>query len=188
MEEWKDIPGYEALYQASNLGRVRSYDRLKWAGNKYYKFKGRILKFGVPKNGYPLVVLYSDTEDKKSRAVHRLIAITFVPNPNNLPVVMHNDDNKLNTCADNLTWGEQTKNVFDTYKRGLRSAVKQYGKDNKLSKKVGQYHMSGDLIKMWDSVSDAERSGFSAGNIKMVIRGKRNHHKGFIWKYPQNKN
>ncbi len=183
MEIWKDIEGYEGLYQISNLGKVKSYDRPKWSGTKFYTLKSRILKFGISKNGYPLVVLYTDKGTTHS--LHRLVAQSFVQNPNNFSVVMHKDDNKLNARADNLMWGEQTENLSDVYKRNLRTAVKNYGKNNKLSKRVCQYTMEGDLIKTWDSVSDAERNGFSAGNIKMVIRGERNHHKGFVWKYDQ---
>ena len=105
-EIWKDIKGYENLYQVSNLGNVRVLDRHVNSGIKYnnkVKRKGQILKQFLKKNGYLQVVL-SNNNTRKYIAVHRLVAETFLQNTHNLPQVNHKDENKLNNCVDNLEW------------------------------------------------------------------------------------
>ena len=96
MEEWKDIKGYEGLYQISNKGRVKSL------GNNKTK-KEKILK---PRkcNGYFSVRLCKKGEKPKPFDIHRLVAEHFLPNPDNLPVVNHKDENKLNNNVENLEW------------------------------------------------------------------------------------
>lgn len=104
MEEiWKDIEGYEGLYQVSNLGRVKSF----------YKHNGtteRILSTNrVGSNGYPQVILVKNG-NKKGVAVHRLVAEAFLPNPLNLRYVGHKDETRTNNCVDNLEWTTQKDN------------------------------------------------------------------------------
>ena len=88
-EIWKDIEGYEGRYKVSNKGRV--YD------NKLDKF------IGYESLGYMCVALCKDKKQKKCR-VHRLVAQAFIPNPDNLPVINHKDENKTNNCVENLEW------------------------------------------------------------------------------------
>ena len=98
MEEiWKDIKGYEGLYQVSNLGRVRNI--------KY----GRLLKYGYV-GEYNRVTLYSDSKPDY-RMVHRLVAESFIDNPNNYPIVNHKDENKSNNVVSNLEWCTMTYNL-----------------------------------------------------------------------------
>ena len=102
-EIWKDIPGYENCFQASNLGRIRSLDRLVKRKNKNgvysnYPVKGKIITQFINNNGYYRVHL------DNSKSVHRLVAEAFIPNPDNLPCVNHKDLNTLNNCVDNLEW------------------------------------------------------------------------------------
>lgn len=89
-ETWKDIPGYEGLYKASSLGNIYSIRRQKCFATKHNVTYPRVL---LSKNGA-----------RKSFAVHRLIAITFLPNPDNLPQVHHIDGNHFNNAVDNLQW------------------------------------------------------------------------------------
>lgn len=97
LEEWKDIPDYEGKYQVSNMGRVKS---LNYARRKQVK----VLRPGIEKTrGYLSVTLLKDGK-QKTKPVHRLVAIAFIPNPNDLPQVNHKDENKLNNCVDNLEW------------------------------------------------------------------------------------
>ena len=100
-EEWRDIKGYEGLYQISNYGRVKSLDRIVRHGKGNYcrVIKSRILKNNIENNGYYCVVL-SKNGKTKTYTVHNLVAFTFLPNPNNLPCVDHKDGNKLN----NIVW------------------------------------------------------------------------------------
>lgn len=133
-EIWKDVPGYEGLYQVSNLGNVRSLN---------YRNKGeiRLLSQAVNKKGYKHVGLHKD-KITTTFQVHRLVAIVFISNPKNLPVVNHKDWNPGNNCADNLEWcsiaynGQYRKNadilpgerkaVFDRYVKEHRIKQKMY--------------------------------------------------------------
>lgn len=106
MEIWKPIPSYEGYYEASTLGRVRSIDiKLPHPRNKTMSFtrKGRILKSELDKYGYPVVTL---SVNKKARTykVHRLIAMTFLENPNNLPQVDHINSIRYDNRPENLRW------------------------------------------------------------------------------------
>lgn len=109
LESWLDVLGYEGHYQVSNLGRVRSLDRGMYVRQDRYdkerwvNRKGRILKPGLDGKGYPMIRLCSFGEVKQIM-VHRLVALHFVPNPENKPVVNHIDFDPLNSRADNLEW------------------------------------------------------------------------------------
>lgn len=100
-EEWKDIEGYEGLYQVSNLGRIKSLARvIIRSDSKPNPINEKILKYGMNR-GYCAVVLCKDGK-KKMYKVHRLVAMAFLSNHYNLPEVNHKDENKKNNCVDNL--------------------------------------------------------------------------------------
>ena len=100
MEIWKDIKGYEELYQVSDLGRVRSFKSGKW----------QTLKNRLTPRGYYLVTLYKDGK-ATNKWVHKLVAQAFIPNPDNLPQVNHKDEDKLNNAASNLEWCTAKYNI-----------------------------------------------------------------------------
>jgi len=108
MEEWRDISGYEGLYQVSDLGRVKSLDRLRPNGPKsQYMMKGRTLSPGVSGDtGYLTVNICG-----KSYSIHRLVAKTFISNLNNLPEVNHKDQDKTNNNLNNLEWVTRSENT-----------------------------------------------------------------------------
>ena len=93
MEEWRDIKGYEGKYKISSYGKVKS---LKHKDEK-------LLKPSYDKDGYKQVILCDNGKDKKW-FIHRLVAIHFLPNPNNLPQVNHKDEDKANNVVENLEW------------------------------------------------------------------------------------
>lgn len=112
MEIWKDIPGYEGCYQISTHGRVKTLSRVTKTGrNGFYsiKTKERILK-PQKVNGYYHVWLSTPHKPNKRFSVHRLVARTFIPNPDNSPIVGHNDDNKLNNRVENIYWTTPAEN------------------------------------------------------------------------------
>ncbi len=104
-EVWRDIPEYEGYYQVSNHGRVRSLDRVIIGGgvNPVKNLKGRIIKACPDLVGY-LIVGLSKNGKVTIKSPARLVAIQFIPNPNNLPQVNHKDENKANNREDNLEW------------------------------------------------------------------------------------
>ena len=110
IEEWRDIKGYEGIYQVSNLGNVCSLDRVIKHYPKDYFQEGKVLSPALSRNGYPMVILVNHNK-RKTRNVHRLVAEAFIPNPNNLPQVNHKDENKTNNCVDNLEWCTQKYNL-----------------------------------------------------------------------------
>ena len=102
-EEWRDIIGYEGLYQVSNLGRVKSF--LYYNGTNE-----RIIKPIQLKNGYYNISLSKNKINKKEY-IHRLVAKAFIPNPNNYPIINHKDENPSNNCVNNLEWCTQKYNM-----------------------------------------------------------------------------
>ena len=101
--EWKEIIGYEGLYEVSNTGLVKCVKK---------KWNGKILTpntYGAKRN-YHQIELWNDGNRKRFK-LHRLVAKHFIPNPNNLPNVCHKDNNPLNNSVDNLYWGTQKDNI-----------------------------------------------------------------------------
>lgn len=175
-EEWRDITGYEGYYQISNLGRVKSLDRVVIGkdGRKFH-YKCQIMKPGIHYKGYILVKLCIDSKQKCYK-VHRLVAQAFIPNPDNLPQVNHKDEDKTNNRVENLEW---CTNEYNN-KYGTRI--------ERTSKRVLQYTLDGKLVKEWPSTRECERSGFKHAGVSACCIGKKYHktYKGYIWKYTLN--
>lgn len=108
-EIWKDIKDYEGVYQISNFGNIRSLNRIIKDKNKTYLLHGKILKLGI-RNKYKVINLHKNNI-RKSFQVHRLVAEAFIPNPDNLAIVNHIDENPINNNVKNLEWCSQKHNV-----------------------------------------------------------------------------
>lgn len=122
-EIWKDVKGYEGIYQVSNKGRIKSLERTINYGNRLYHKKETFMKQVLDKRGYPCVKLNKDN-CVKGISFHRIVAQTFIPNPNNKPQVNHKDGNKLNNCVENLEWVTCLENVNHAFEIGLRKRKK----------------------------------------------------------------
>lgn len=175
-EIWKDIQEYEGLYQVSNLGRIKSLEKIIITNNNIIKkMSEKILKTPLHKDGYCYVML---RKDNKSRlfVVHRLVAKEFIPNPNNLPQVNHKDENKLNNNAENLEWCTAQYNInYGTHNE--RQALAK-------SKTVYQYSLDKILLNIWKSTHDVYRKlGYAQGNIARCCRGESKTSNGYIWSY-----
>lgn len=182
-EIWKDVPDYEELYQVSNLGRIRSYEKYKRAGRhtSVYYCPSMIIKSFSAGTGYQRVNLYKNRKGRQL-SVHRLVAMAFIPNPDNLPQVNHKDEDKTNNRLDNLEWCTAKYNSnYGThpYRLTVKGRIKP-----KKSKEVGQYAKSGELIGIYPSICEASRrTHLNRGNIGQVVNGKRSKCGGYIWKY-----
>ena len=169
-EVWRDIEGYEGMYEVSNLGRVKS---LKYG-------KEKILKPERNKYGYLRVCLFKN-RDRNWCLIHRLVALTFILNPQNLPMVNHKDENPSNNNVTNLEWCDSKyNNNYGT--RNQRIADKHTnGKD---SKPVLQYTLDGEFVKEWKSTRDVQRNlGYFQTYISACCLGKHKSAYKFVWKY-----
>lgn len=179
-EKWKDITGYEGLYQISNYGRVKSLERYIKANKncpKGRKVKSKILKqTSSICNRYLFVNLCNKEGDKKSTNVHRLVALAFIPNPNKYPVVMHKDDNKLNNKVTNLLWGTYSENIQSSYDNGL----------NKRNRYVVQYTKDNKFIKEYSSITNASKeNNLLVTSIANCLSNRAKTSGGYIWKYKE---
>lgn len=178
-EIWKDIPGYEGVYQASTLGRIRSLDRTiirggsKRRGPHKAQLKGKIL-VQVPNNqGYRVVPLGKDAPCCR---VHQLIAKTFIPNLENKPMINHIDGNTANNKIDNLEWCTNKEN--------------QIHARDVLHRKFGAYQNkpvkcveTGEVFE--NSIRAAKGDKQVANRIRMVANGYygRKTCRGYHWKF-----
>lgn len=129
---WKDVIGYEGLYQVSDAGEVRSLDRYIKQGSRMRFQKGRLLKAErCCSTGYMYVNL-SNAGKVKHCTVHRLVAVAFISNPDNLPYINHKDENKGNNCADNLEWISNIDNLkySDAWHKGIENRRDYTGHNN----------------------------------------------------------
>lgn len=108
-EIWKDVRGYEGLYQVSSLGRVKHLASERGKGTGRYARPERLCTPHIANNGYWAVDLYRNNE-RKTYLVHRLVAIAFVRNPDEKLYVNHIDSNRLNCTAENLEWVTVSEN------------------------------------------------------------------------------
>lgn len=154
IEIWRDIQGYEGLYQVSNLGRVKSLDRIiRTKAGWEQKHKGHILQPRIKKNGYLFLILYKNNQGK-NKYIHRLVAQAFLSNPKSLPTVNHKDGNKQNNNVNNLEWNSYSENNQHAYNHGLTHSNKN---NPHMSKKVKVYSLTGKLKYEFPSMREAAR-------------------------------
>ena len=175
-EIWKtavyDSEIYEELYKVSNLGRILSL-------NYRNTGKSELMTPFDSGDGYLKVQLWKNGK-YKTCSVHRLVAETFLENPENLPEVNHIDEDKTNNRVDNLEW----KSHRDNCNHGTRNQRAAKAKINgKKSKKVLQFTLSGEFIREWPSIHECERNGFNRGAVAACCHGKQKTHKGFLWMF-----
>lgn len=193
-EIWKDIQGYEGLYQVSNLGRVKSLgrfiDRLVYG---HYWQEERILKPNKTKYGYLTVELRKNKKPKRL-LVHRLVAITFIPNPKNKPEVDHINADKTNNSVNNLRWVTAKENIRNPLnmvhltgknhpmfgkKHSEETKNKIRGANNPCARKVKNI----ETKEIFDTVIDAEKKyNLSRGCITFAIK-KNWKSAGYHWEY-----
>lgn len=162
-DEWKDIIGYEGLYEVNKRGYVRNAVTKK------------LLRAGLGGVGYLTVSLTKD-KLRKSFSVHRLVAIHYYDNPENKPMVNHKDGIKTNNHYVNLEWCTRSENELHAHAIGLKHTPNP-------ARGLIQMDMDGNVVASFKSTIEAETYGFRSGNIACVCNGKRISHKGFKWAY-----
>ena len=163
---------YEGLYKVSNLGKILSLN---------YKNTGRaeLLNPGNDGGGYLQVCLSKNRKGKMCK-VHRIIAETFLENPDNLPEVNHKDEDKTNNSVENLEW---CTNEYNHNYGTINQRISKAMTNGKLSKPVLQITLDGEFIREWPSTAECGRNGFNHQLVSACCLGKRKSHKGFKWCY-----
>ncbi len=167
MEEWRDIPGYDGKYKASSLGRIMT----TIGKGRPYKPVKQIMK-QTKRGNYYCVNL-----NGKGVLVHRLIALTFIPNPENKSQVNHINGKTFDNRIENLEWVTAMENTHHAiHILNKRIYVK--------GKAVSQYSISGEFIADFDKMSEAARkTKTNLTSISEVCKGKQKTANGFVWKY-----
>lgn len=155
-EIWKDIAGYEGMYQVSNTGRVRSVYRRVKVSNGTRVAEGVMLRTEQISGGYVRVMLVNAMGVRKRHMVHRLVANAFIPNPQNKPEVNHKNSITNSNSADNLEWVTRSENHKYAFKYGNR--IKMTGRNHPQSKAVCLKNDDGLIICKFESISDASRA------------------------------
>lgn len=182
---WKEIPNYEGKYQVSNTGRVRSLNYNRTG-------KTKVMKQGKDKDGYKNIILHKNGK-YKIYYIHRLVALAFIPNPDNLPQVNHKDEDKTNNTVWNLEWctPEYNTNYGTRNKRtseANKGKSKGKGKNNPKAKPVLMFTLDGKFIRMFNCVVDANEylgKDRHSTNISMCATNKSKTAWGYIWKYEE---
>tara|TARA_B100001146_G_C16190651_1_gene438953 strand:- start:1607 stop:2206 length:600 start_codon:yes stop_codon:yes gene_type:complete len=177
-EIWKDIPGYEGLYQASNLGRIKNLHRkAKHPKGGYRTVRERILKLYYNKAGYQVVKL-SVNNKKPLQRVHRLVAFTFIDKPKGKDYINHKNEIKDDNRVENLEWCTIKYNSsYGTVKDRLR---KKNINMKVISKPI--LAIKNNITVYFSSMMEAHRSGFHRVNIYRAIKNN-NEYKNYKWEY-----
>lgn len=170
MEEWKD---YNDYLEVSTEGRVKKKDFYCFHKDRWGNLTKQLRKGGIIEpydSGKGYLRIYSKG---KHYFIHRLVAETFISNPDKLPYVNHKDENTYNNKVENLEWC--TKEYNDNYGTARERAAAS------TSKKVYQYTIDNKLIKIYDKIKDVINFGFDKSCVSQCCHGKIKKHKGYKW-------
>jgi hypothetical protein len=187
-EIWKPVSGYKGLYEVSNIGNVHSINRYVTNINGITsKRKGVNLKPAPNKCGY-LQVGLSKNNSLMSYLVHRLLAIAFIPNPENKPTVNHKDGIKTNNYDWNLEWATKSEQAIHSLNNNLRvmpnSWNGKFGSKHGASKRIVQYNIDGTLIgEHGSTIEAANKFNINPSGITGVLKGRHKTAGGYMWEY-----
>lgn len=183
IEEWRDIEGYIGTYQVSSYGRIKGVK------------KNFIKKLCLDRGGY-VRTTFTDSNGRKEnggiikfKTVHRVVAIAFIPNPNNYPEVNHKECDKTDNFYKHLEWCNKSQNQKHLYEKGIRKPLCYWqgkkGFNSPRSRHISQYTKEGKFIKTYGSMRDALRNvgGRGTGSLKLSCLNFERLSYGFKWKY-----
>lgn len=192
-EVWKPVVGYEGLYEVSSKGRVRSLP--------FKHSNCKVLKLTQRNNGYLFLTL-SKNRVQKPHSVHRLVAMAFIPNPDNKPTVNHKNEIRTDNRVENLEWATYyEQNHYGTHLQKAKSSLKRtYNtpqmkemlslrqKKNKsgaaCGKRIVQLDKSFNFVNTWNSITQAATTlCISQSSISMCLTGKTTSSHGYLWIY-----
>lgn len=178
-EVWKPVKGYEGIYEVSNIGRVKSCERIVTRSNgRKINFPEKIMKPSINHKGYEVIDLRKNGK-RECGFVHRLVGKAFIKNPDNKKQINHKNGVKRDNNVDNLEWVTNKENVIHAYKNNLnnnRNAIESR------KRKVDQLTLENEFIKSYNSIEEAIKVT-KINNISAVCRGCRNKAGGFKWRY-----
>ena len=170
IETWKQVKGYEGIYEVSNTGVVRSVNYLVFGKNGVKRIqKGRVLKLNKSEKGYIQVTLSKNLK-RFNTGVHRLVAISFIENPYNKQQVNHIDGNKENNHISNLEWVTNQENQVHSYKNKL--SRNNYGESHHMAKLKNI-----DVFNVIDRINNGETMSKIAKENKMSVTAISNLYK-----------
>jgi len=182
---WKDVVGYEGLYEVSDSGEVRSRDRYIKTDIRHVKsrlIKGKILFQNLKSNGYKTVDLSKEGK-VKTTSVHRIVAEAFLSNPDGLHFVNHKDSNRSNNAVDNLEWVTSSENR----KHGITNGFVTFKAKPIFCKETGMIFERPMFAAEWVMENYPERTNgtkrITAQNIRTACKGRTPKAYGFTWIY-----
>lgn len=198
-EIWKDIKGYEGFYQISNMGQVRSLDRIiEYSDGRKRKFKGTIIKSRLNSKGY-FIVGIAINQKVKTIGIHKLVAEHFIDNPNCLPWINHIDGIKTNNNIENLEWVTPKENFEHAIKMGLHKYIQDFvgktyfkGKKHTEEARVKMRQNHGSKVRVINlddnksfnsTIEAAEYYNLCGSHITAACKGKLKTHGGYRWAY-----
>lgn len=214
MEEWKDIAGYEGLYQVSNLGNVKSVARLHNTKHGGYIQGERIIKAKktdrLKRNNHSgrteyLQVGLCSNGKTKMFLLHRLVALAFIPNPLNKPCVNHKNGNGFDNKVENLEWVTNSENINHAWRTGLMNDSTRKTMSEKAKLRTGNknscwrgyidIYKDGEFVTQVTTLKDAEawivantnRTKAHKGNLSRVCNGTLKQCYGYVFKYSKEK-
>lgn len=195
-EVWKTIKGFEDRFEISNYGRVKSLEvrlncKIRFSDSRIKK--AIIKKLTYDKDGYCRVSLWKDNRVKYI-GVHRLVAMAFIPNPENKPQVNHINGIKDDNRDKNLEWNTSKENTQHAIKNRLKKKIVMppqnvfYGKDNNKSQPVIMLDLLGNEIAKFECMADAKRflkldNPYGTGHIRECCRNERKTAYGYKWRF-----
>ena len=197
MNEFIDIKGFEGIYTINIHGVIKSLDRMvKGNGaDGFQKLNGKIIKHGMNVTGYPAIMLWKDSKPKRM-TIHRLVALHFIPNPENKPEINHKDGDKTNYSVNNIEWctaKENRRHAVDTgllvnpsgekaYGYGIRGPKHNaYGKTGELCRNSKLIINLSTGIYYYGTGEASEATGYNRGTLRAMLSGRDRNHTSLIY-------